>query len=110
MTLERFKSIINTLNIYYDREKELSNALEPFNSSYTIIEFCPEITKFLFDMVKEEFNDTNDWFSWWFFETEQGKVDYGITDCDDNIILLNSIDSIYQFLKENDKNQLQQTG
>ena len=106
MTLIQFKRFIDALNAFYSREEEFNKAFESFNSSYTIIEFCPDITSSIFDFIKEEFNDKDDWFAWWYFEKDQGKrTDLQATDKDGNEIILDNYVDIYDFLHENKKGE-----
>ena len=104
MTIKQFKRFIDALNAFYKREEEFNKAFETFNSSYTIMEFCPEITSSIFDFIKEEFEDEYDWFTWWYFEKDQGKrIDLKAFDKDENEIILDNYGDIYDFLHENKK-------
>lgn len=100
MTLERFSECIAALNEFYRREELFSQAMEPFNSSYTIIEFCPTIPKLIHKIIKEDFDDKFDNFSYWFFDQDQGKASdkYYITEADGTIIKNKTKEDIYNYL------------
>ena len=100
MTFERFSKCVDALDAFYKREEKLADALEPFNSSFTAIDFCPEITQLVYDIIKEDFNDKYDNFSYWFFDQDQGKkVDcYFITENDGSIIKNRTKEDIYKYL------------
>lgn len=102
MTLEQLKRFSDALSEYYKREDMLSNAIEPLNSSYTVIEFCPDITFAIVQYIEEDLNDTSSWFSYWFYELEQGtKYEDGtITDGNGNSIKMQTIEDVYNYLME----------
>ena len=100
MTFEQFERFVKGLNSFYQRQEDLDNALDPFNSSWTIIEFCPEITNSIFNFIKEDFNDDVDWFGYWYFELEQGALwaENSCTEADGSMIKMQTIEDIYQYL------------
>lgn len=100
MTFEQFKRFVDALNAFYAREDKLGKMFEEFNSSYTVVEFCPQITTSIFEYIEEYFNDDFKDFSYWFFEQDQGKKsnEYFITLKDGTIIKNHTIEDIYNYL------------
>jgi len=100
MTLEQLRRFVDALNSYHMREEQLSKAVEPFNSSWTMIEFCPLITKCIFDYIKEVFNDEGEWFGYWFYELEQGKNSDRLKAYNEkgDQIVLNTLEDVYRLL------------
>ncbi len=102
MRLERLERFVDAINKYHEREELLAKALEPFNDSYTIIEFCPDIIKCIFDYINEEFEDIGDWFGYWFYELDQGKNKTlgGVLE-DGAPIKLDTLEDVYNFMLKN---------
>jgi len=102
MNLNQFKIFMQAIKDYYEREEQLSIALEPFNSSYTVIEFCPSIVSSVLNYLKDSFNDKDEWISYWIFELDYGtRTDIGVSYKNGDYIDLSSIDALYNFLIEN---------
>lgn len=107
MTLEQFTRFVDALKEFYRREELFGENFEPFNSSYTIIEFCPEITRSICKYIQEYFNDEGEWFDYWFYELECGAK-YTEDSCchkDKTPIVIKTVEDIYNFLKENQTNE-----
>ena len=106
MTLIQFKRFIYSIKDYYEKEELLSKALEPFNSSYTIIEFCPSIVSSIYDYLEEEFGDKDKWILYWIHDLNYGtNLDLmeGCSYKDGTKIDISSIEKLYEFLIENQK-------
>jgi hypothetical protein len=100
MNLNQFEKFITGLNCFYKRQEDFDKAFEPFNSSWTIIEFCPEITDSIFDYIKEYFNDEDELFSYWFFDLEQGTkwTEDSCYEKDKTVIKIQTIEDIFKYL------------
>lgn len=102
MTLEQLNRFVEALNKFHEREELLSDCFGPFNSSWTMIEFCPEISRSIFEFIKEEFEDVGDWFGYWFYELDQGKnKEIGASTMDEVPIKLDTLEDLYNFMMEN---------
>lgn len=97
MTYEQFERFFNAIDRYYEREREFDKCFETFNSSHTLVEFCPEITNCIFEFLKEEFKDESDWINWWYFE-RRGRVELKAYDVNKKEIKLDTLKELYQFL------------
>lgn len=100
MTFDQFKRFVETLDVFFEREEQLSKALEPFNDSSTVIVFCPEVPNTIVTYIQELFNDKGEWFTYWYYDLESGKSykDGNITDEDGKNIVLKTVEDIYNFL------------
>ena len=109
MTFNQFKRFIDALNAFYAREDKLGTMFEEFNSSYTVVEFCPQITNSIFEYIEEYFNDVDKDFSYWFFDQDQGKKtdQYYITLKDGTEIRNYTPEDIYNYLTEIKKEEYQ---
>lgn len=103
MTVNQFKRFVDAVNAFREAEERLSIALESFNDSWTTITFCTQITESIYSYIKEYFNDEEEWFDYWYFELDQGKT-WTEQSChrkDGTLIKLETIEDIYNLLKEN---------
>lgn len=101
MKFETFKLFVETIKLYNLREKELSLSIESFNTSYTIIEFVPCFYDNMISVIRDEFNDTADWFEHWLNNIY-------LEDCEDELLTvihvndrpqsIKTIEEIYNFL------------
>jgi hypothetical protein len=107
MTLDQFKKFVYALEEFYTREDMLTALFEPFNSSWTMVEFCPVITSTICNYIKEVFNDKGEWFDYWFYELDRGEkyTPDSCTQKDGTPIVIKTVEDIYNFLKENQTNE-----
>lgn len=96
MTYNQFERFINVIILYHETEEKLSDALTPFNSSYTLIEFCPEIISTIIETISEELDVSEDTITWWLYETDCGKND-AIVCVDDKEYVLDSPRKFYEY-------------
>lgn len=107
MTLEQFERFVDAIDEYHKREELFCKALEPFNSSYTVIDFCSEITFSIIQYIDEYFNDESSWFSYWFYELEQGEKYFEncAIDANGKSIKLKTKEDLYNLLMEKKNEQ-----
>lgn len=105
MTFIQFERFFTAIDVYHKKEEALGKALEQFSSSWTIIEFCPEIVSSIFSFLKEEMNDEDDWIGWWFYEKKHNpelKAYYK----NKKEIKLDTLRDLYGFLLKNRKREM----
>lgn len=69
MTKDDFKEILGWLHAHYHRERKLEDGLAVINSSYTILETCPELEKAARMLINNAFGElAYDTVSWWLYE------------------------------------------
>jgi hypothetical protein len=105
MNLKQFTTFINAIDTFHKREEQFNIAFETFNSSYTMMEFCPEITNSIFDFIKEDFDDEDELFSYWFYDLEQGTkwTEDLCNEADGSVIKIQTIEDIFLYLTKNKK-------
>lgn len=104
MNLHQFKRFIEAIQSYHEKEITLSNAIEPFNSSYTIIEFCPEMVASILSYMNEYFEDEGDWIGYWLYELDYGTREDLMNGCEyknGDPIDISTVEKLYNFLIEN---------
>jgi len=102
MTLEQFTSFIEAIKKFHEREQKLGDMFEEFNSSWTIVEFCPEIVSSILSYLKSYFEDNDEWITYFMYELDYGtRTDLEATYVDGTSIPLSSIEDLYKLLLEN---------
>lgn len=102
ITLQQFDIFLKAIKQFHKREQLLGDSIDIFNSSWTVIEFCPEIVEAIFSFLHVEFNDKGDWIGWWLYEKGDNDHIKAYT-IDNQEIKLDSVEELYNFLLENKK-------
>ena len=106
ISLKQFTTFIEGIDKFYKREEQLNRAFGEFNTSYTIVEFCPEIVDSILQFLKEVFEDEDDWIGYWIYELEMGnRKDLGCFYKTGESIKLDTIEDLFNFLLENMENE-----
>jgi hypothetical protein len=101
MTLEQFTRFIEALKTFYSQEEKFGNAFELFNSSWTVIEFCPQITEAIITYLEEYFNDKDAWINYWLYDLDFGNKSAEAKYADGSLIPLETIENLFNFLNKN---------
>lgn len=101
MNLELFKETINTIQKHEQWQDEVSDFLQKKFCTENLGIFCTageDLVNMLLKVLKEEFNDNNDWITWWIYEDVEKIVTYSDGRPARN---LEDIKDFFEFLLEN---------
>ena len=100
MNLELFKEIINTIQKHEQWQDEVTDFLQKkiCTGTYAFCTAGGDLVCMLLKILKEEFNDIDDWITWWIYEDVEKIVTYS----DDRPARnLEDIKDFFEFLLEN---------
>lgn len=97
ITKEVFIEIINKIQHQEQIDQEISKSLEKVCGSWVLFNCENYIYSALFDLLKETFNDTEDWIGWWLYETAEKKI----WEKDGTERNLAKVEDLYDFLIKN---------
>jgi hypothetical protein len=107
--LKHFKELIESIKIFNKQEELLADLVKPFNDSWTVIEFCPEIKSSIRNFLQEEFLDTDDWIGYFINDLNFGNDLTLMKDnknSDGTLIDISTIEKLYEFLLKDNENTL----
>lgn len=105
--LKHFKELIESIKIFNKQEELLADLVKPFNDSWTVIEFCPEIKSSIRNFLQEEFLDTDDWIGYFINDLNFGNDLTLMKDnknSDGTLIDISTIEKLYEFLLKDNEN------
>lgn len=103
ITKEKFTSILETIKLSDEKERKFSKAMEEISGSYFISELTYSVTTVLLLLLKDIFDDKEDWIGYCMYEKDWFTKDMEATYKDGSVIPLNNISELYDFLIENMK-------
>jgi hypothetical protein len=94
-----FVEIINNIQEQDKVDNAFGKSLETVCDSWCIYGTKNKIYNSVWILLKEIFNDTDDWISWWVYEDVKKEITYK----NGKIILLDTSEKLYDFLIKNMK-------
>jgi len=96
---ETFIKIIDNIKVQEKIDDALGKALETVCDSYCLYGTKNKMYESLFLLLKEMFNDKDDWIGWWLYENVDKKITYK----NGKSVTIKTAEQLYKFLIENMK-------
>jgi hypothetical protein len=98
MTYKEFEKVILAIQEQFNQDCKFGEALEPFFDDASLVTYKNKLITVCCDMLKNIFNDKDDWISWWMWEKDFGTKSLDAKEADGTPIKLDSIKDLYNFL------------
>lgn len=102
ITYEQFKNSIIALQNASERDYEFSKAMDMVLDGRFIGQLAPELCKEVLTLLEIATGDKHGFISWWLYEKPDEPGEH-MFDENNNVIATDTIDDMYNYLKDMDK-------